>query len=192
MYTDNGFDFDEGLIKAKNGILTIKGNLNINANIQAPLNAEQLSQIIATDNITIKSGATVAVPYADANTVGSIEVIGVKGCKVRIKKVRDRSVILETPIQQKNNATITLTPAMIAEPVYITKVSSEDLTLAGTNALKLVRGVNDSVQLYSGEQVQVTNIDDLSKIKKGLTQINVGVKKASLLIPYTDDLNINS
>lgn len=192
LYTDNGFDFDEGLIKAKNGILTIKGNLNINANIQAPLNAEQLNQIIATDNITIKSGASVSVPYADANTVGSIEVIGVKGCKVRIKKVSDRSVILETPIQQKNNATISLTPAMIAEPVYITKVSSEDLTLAGTNELKLVRGVNDLVQLYSGEQVQVTNIDDLSKIKKGLTQINVGVKKASLLIPYTDDLNINS
>lgn len=189
LYTDNGFQFNEDLIKAKNGILTIKGNLTINANIQAPLNAEQLNQIIATDDITIKSGVVVQVPYADRNMVGSIEITGVKGCKIRVKKVSDRSIIHETQIQIKNNVIIQLTPAMIAESVYITKVGPDDLTLAGTSSLRLSRGVNDPIQLYSGEQVQITNIDDLKNIKKGLKQINNGIKKSQMLIPYTDDLS---
>ena len=101
-------------------------------------------------------------------------------------------MILETPVQKKNSVIIGITRDMIAEPIYITKVATDGLTQAGTSAIQLVKGVNDPVQLYSGEQVQITNIDDLSKIKKGLTQINGGVKKASMLIPYTDDLNMNS
>lgn len=192
LYTDEGFEFDENLITAKNGILTIKGSLDVRAAITAPRNADHLQQIIATETITISSDITVAVPYADKNSLGTLEVIGVKGHTVRVKKVSDRSVILETPIQKKNNAIITLNAAMLAEPIYITKVATDGLTQAGTSAIQLVKGVNDPVQLYSGEQVQITNIDDLSKIKKGLTQINGGVKKASMLIPYTDDLNMNS
>ena len=188
LYKDDGFEYPEDLITAKNGVLTIKGDITFRHNVPAPLQPDHLNQVIATQTITIGSGAVVSVPYADTNTVGSIEVIGVKGCKVRIKKVRDKSVILETAIQNKSNAIITLTPTMLAEPVYITKVSSDDLTLAGTNALTLVKGVNDPVQLYSGEQVQITNIDDLKKIKTNLKQINGGIKKSQMLIPYTEDL----
>lgn len=192
LYTDAGFAFNEDLITAKNGILTINGDATIRASITAPRNADHLQQIIATGTITVSPDITIAVPYADINSLGSIEVIGVKGHTVRIKKVSDRSVILETPVQKKNNVIIGITSAMIAEPIYITKVATDGLTQAGTSAIQLVKGVNDPVQLYSGEQVQITNIDDLSKIKKGLTQINGGVKKASMLIPYTDDLNMNS
>lgn len=192
LYTDEGFTFNEDLITAKNGILNIKGDATIRASITAPRNADHLQQIIATGTINVSSDVTIAVPYADINSLGSIEVIGVKGHTVRIKKVSDRSVILETPVQKKNNVIIGITSAMIAEPIYITKVATDGLTQAGTSAIQLVKGVNDPVQLYSGEQVQITNIDDLSKIKKGLTQINGGVKKASMLIPYTDDLNMNS
>lgn len=192
LYTDEGFTFNEDLITAKNGILNIKGDATIRASITAPRNADHLHQIIATGTITVSSDVTIAVPYADINSLGSIEIIGVKGHTVRIKKVSDRSVILETPVQKKNNVIIGITSAMIAEPIYITKVATDGLTQAGTSAIQLVKGVNDPVQLYSGEQVQITNIDDLSKIKKGLTQINGGVKKASMLIPYTDDLNMNS
>lgn len=192
LYTDEGFTFNEDLITAKNGILNIKGDAAIRASITAPRNADHLQQIIATGTINVASDVTIAVPYADINSLGSIEVIGVKGHTVRIKKVSDRSVILETPVQKKNNVIIGITSAMIAEPIYITKVATDGLTQAGTSAIQLVKGVNDPVQLYSGEQVQITNIDDLSKIKKGLTQINGGVKKASMLIPYTDDLNMNS
>ena len=192
LYTDEGFTFNEDLITAKNGILNIKGDATIRASITAPRNADHLQQIIATGTITVSSDVTIAVPYADINSLGSIEIIGVKGHTVRIKKVSDRSVILETPVQKKNNVIIGITSAMIAEPIYITKVATDGLTQAGTSAIQLVKGVNDPVQLYSGEQVQITNIDDLSKIKKGLTQINGGVKKASMLIPYTDDLNMNS
>ena len=188
LYTDDGFAYDENLITAKNGILNIKGDATVRASITAPRSADHLQQIIATGTINVSSDVTIAVPYADINSLGSIEVIGVKGHTVRIKKVSDRSVILETPIQKKNNAIIGITSAMIAEPIYITKVATDGLTQAGTSAIQLVKGVNDPVQLYSGEQVQITNIDDLSKIKKGLTQINGGVKKASMLIPYTDDL----
>lgn len=191
LYTDEGFTFNEDLITAKNGILNIKGDATIRASITAPRNADHLQQIIATGTINVSSDVTIAVPYADINSLGSIEVIGVKGHTVRIKKVSDRSVILETPVQKKNNVIIGITSAMIAEPIYITKVATDGLTQAGTSAIQLVKGVNDPVQLYSGEQVQITNIDDLSKIKKGLTQINGGVKKASMLIPYTDDLNMN-
>ena len=192
LYTDEGFTFNEDLITAKNGILNIKGDATIRASITAPRNADHLQQIIATGTITVSSDVTIAVPYADINSLGSIEIIGVKGHTVRIKKVSDRSVILETPVQKKNNVIIGITSAMIAEPIYITKVATDGLTQAGTSAIQLVKGVNDPVQLYSGKQVQITNIDDLSKIKKGLTQINGGVKKASMLIPYTDDLNMNS
>ena len=192
LYTDDGFTYDEDLITAKNGILNIKGDATIRASITAPRNADHLQQIIATGTITVSSDVTIAVPYADINSLGSIEIIGVKGHTVRIKKVSDRSVILETPVQKKNNVIIGITSAMIAEPIYITKVATDGLTQAGTSAIQLVKGVNDPVQLYSGEQVQIANIDDLSKIKKGLTQINGGVKKASMLIPYTDDLNMNS
>lgn len=192
LYTDEGFTFNEDLITAKNGILNIKGDATIRASITAPRNADHLQQIIATGTITVSSDVTIAVPYADINSLGSIEIIGVKGHTVRIKKVSDRSVILETPVQKKNNVIIGITSAMIAEPIYITKVATDGLTQAGTSAIQLVKGVNDPVQLYSGEQVQITNIDDLHKIKKGLTQINGGVKKASMLIPYTDDLNMNS
>lgn len=188
LYTDEGFTFNEDLITAKNGILTIKGDATIRAAITAPRNANDLQQIIATGTITVDPNVTIAVPYADINSLGSIEIIGIKGHTVRIKKVSDRSVILETPIQKKNSVIIGITSAMIAEPIYITKVATDGLTQAGTSAIQLVKGVNDPVQLYSGEQVQITNIDDLSKIKKGLTQINGGVKKASMLIPYTDDL----
>ena len=192
LYTDEGFAFNEDPITAKNGILNIKGDATIRASITAPRNADHLQQIIATGTITVSSDVTIAVPYADINSLGSIEIIGVKGHTVRIKKVSDRSVILETPVQKKNNVIIGITRDMIAEPIYITKVATDGLTQAGTSAIQLVKGVNDPVQLYSGEQVQITNIDDLSKIKKGLTQINGGVKKASMLIPYTDDLNMNS
>lgn len=192
LYTDEGFTFNEDLITAKNGILNIKGDATIRASITAPRNADHLQQIIATGTINVSSDVTIAVPYADINSLGSIEIIGVKGHTVRIKKVSDRSVILETPVQKKNNVIIGITRDMIAEPIYITKVATDGLTQAGTSAIQLVKGVNDPVQLYSGEQVQITNIDDLSKIKKGLTQINGGVKKASMLIPYTDDLNMNS
>lgn len=188
LYTDEGFEFDESLITAKNGILTIKGDATIRAAITAPRNANDLQQIIATGTITVDPNVTIAVPYVDINSLGSIEIIGIKGHTVRIKKVSDRSVILETPIQKKNSVIIGITSAMIAEPIYITKVATDGLTQAGTSAIQLVKGVNDPVQLYSGEQIQITNIDDLSKIKKGLTQINGGVKKASMLIPYTDDL----
>lgn len=190
LYTDDGFTYDENLITAKNGILNIKGDATVRASVTAPRSADHLQQIIATGTITISSDVTVAVPYADINSLGSIEVIGVKGHTVRIKKVSDRSVILETPIQKKNNAIISLTAAMLAEPIYITKVATDGLTQAGTSAIQLVKGVNDPVQLYSGEQVQITNIDDLAKIKTGLKQINGGVKKASMLIPHTDDLNL--
>ena len=192
LYTDEGFTYNEDLITAKNGILNIKGDATIRASITAPRNADHLQQIIATGTINVSSDVTIAVPYADINSLGSIEIIGVKGHTVRIKKVSDRSVILETPVQKKNNVIIGITRDMIAEPIYITKVATDGLTQAGTSAIQLVKGVNDPVQLYSGEQVQITNIDDLSKIKKGLTQINGGVKKASMLIPYTDDLNMNS
>lgn len=192
LYTDEGFTFNEDLITAKNGILNIKGDATIRASITAPRNADHLQQIIATGTITVSSDVTIAVPYADINSLGSIEIIGVKGHTVRIKKVSDRSVILETPVQKKNNVIIGITSAMIAEPIYITKVATDGLTQAGTSAIQLVKGVNDPVQLYSGEQVQITNIDDLAKIKTGLKQINSGVKKASMLIPYTDDLNMNS
>lgn len=192
LYTDEGFTFNEDLITAKNGILNIKGDATIRASITAPRNADHLQQIIATGTINVASDVTIAVPYADINSLGSIEIIGIKGHTVRIKKVSDRSVILETPVQKKNSVIIGITSAMIAEPIYITKVATDGLTQAGTSAIQLVKGVNDPVQLYSGEQVQITNIDDLHKIKKGLTQINGGVKKASMLIPYTDDLNMNS
>lgn len=192
LYTDEGFTFNEDLITAKNGILNIKGDATVRASITAPRNADHLQQIIATGTINVSSDVTIAVPYADINSLGSIEIIGVKGHTVRIKKVSDRSVILETPVQKKNNVIIGITRDMIAEPIYITKVATDGLTQAGTSAIQLVKGVNDPVQLYSGEQVQIANIDDLAKIKKGLTQINGGVKKASMLIPYTDDLNMNS
>lgn len=188
LYTDEGFEYPEDLITAKNSILTIKGNMSVKAAITAPRNADHLQQIIATDVISIDPDVTVAVPYADINSLGTIEVLGVKGHTVRIKKVSDRSVILETPIQKKNSAIISLTRAMLAEPIYITKVATDGLTQAGTSAIQLVKGVNDPVQLYSGEQVQITNIDDLAKIKTSLKQINSGVKKSQMLIPYTEDL----
>ena len=44
--------------------------------------------------------------------------------------------------------------------------------------------------MYAGEQVQVTNIDDLKEINKNLAKINGGIKKASMLIPYTDNLEV--
>lgn len=188
LYTDDGFTFDENLITAKNGILTIKGDATIRAQITAPRNTDHLQQIIATGIITVNTDVAVAVPYADANSLGSIEILGVKGHTVRIKKVSDRSVILETPVQKKNSVVIGINGAMIAEPIYITKVATDGLTQAGTSAIQLVKGVNNPVQLYSGEQVQITNIDDLKKIKTSLKQINGGVKKSQMLIPYTEDL----
>lgn len=188
LYTDDGFNYKEELIKAKNSTLTIKGNITFRANITAPLNDNHLNQIIVEGNATLNPNVTVAVPYSDANNVGSIEISGVKGCTVRIKKVGDRSVIYETPLQKKDKVVVNLLTSMITEPVYITKVGPDGLTRAGTGQMNLIRGVNEPVQMYAGEQVQVTNIDDLKTINKNLNKINGGIKKASMLIPYTDNL----
>lgn len=191
LYTDDGFNYKEELIKAKNSTLTIKGNITFRANITAPLNDNHLNQIIVEGNATLNPNVTVAVPYSDANNVGSIEISGVKGCTVRIKKAGDRSVIYETPLQKKDKVVVNLLTSMITEPVYITKVGPDGLTRAGTGQMNLIRGVNEPVQMYSGEQVQVTNIDDLRTINKNLNKINGGIKKASMLIPYTDNLENN-
>lgn len=188
LYTDDGFNYKEELIKAKNSTLTIKGNITFRANITAPLNDNHLNQIIVEGNATLNPNVTVAVPYSDANNVGSIEISGVKGCTVRIKKVGDRSVIYETPLQKKDKVVVNLLSSMITEPVYITKVGPDGFTRAGTGQMNLARGVNEPVQMYAGEQVQVTNIDDLKTINKNLNKINGGIKKASMLIPYTDNL----
>lgn len=188
LYTDDGFNYSEELIKAKNGILTIKGDVTFRANVTAPLKDDHLNQIIVEGNATLNPNVTVAVPYADANNVGSIEISGVKGCTVRIKKAGDRTVIYETPIQKKDKVIVNLLTSMITEPVYITKVGPDGFTRAGTGQMTLTRGVNEPIQMYAGEQVQVTNIDDLKTINKNLNKINGGVKKASMLIPYTDNL----
>lgn len=188
LYTDEGFNYKEELIKARNGILTIKGDITFRANVTAPLKDDHLNQIIVEGNATLNPNVTVAVPYSDANNVGSIEISGVKGCTIRIKKAGDRTVIYETPIQKKNSVVVNLLTSMITEPVYITKVGPDGFTRAGTGQMNLTRGVNEPVQMYAGEQVQVTNIDDLKTINKNLNKINGGVKKASMLIPYTDNL----
>ena len=188
LYTDDGFNYKEELIKARNGILTIKGDITFRANVTAPLNDTHLNQIIVEGNATVNPSVTIAVPYADANNVGSIEISGVKGCTVRIKKAGDRTVIYETPIQKKDKVVVNLLTSMITEPVYITKVGPDGFTRAGTGQMTLTRGVNEPIQMYAGEQVQVTNIDDLKTINKNLNKINGGVKKASMLIPYTDNL----
>ena len=188
LYTDDGFNYKEELIKARNGILTIKGDITFRANVTAPLNDTHLNQIIVEGNATVNPSVTIAVPYADVNNVGSIEISGVKGCTVRIKKAGDRTVIYETPIQKKDKVVVNLLTSMIAEPVYITKVGPDGFTRAGTGQMTLTRGVNEPIQMYAGEQVQVTNIDDLKTINKNLNKINGGVKKASMLIPYTDNL----
>ena len=188
LYTDDGFNYKEELIKARNGILTIKGDITFRANVTAPLNDTHLNQIIVEGNATVNPSVTIAVPYADANNVGSIEISGVKGCTVRIKKAGDRTVIYETPIQKKDKVIVNLLTSMITEPVYITKVGPDGFTRAGTGQMALTRGVNEPIQMYAGEQVQVTNIDDLKTINKNLNKINGGVKKASMLIPYTDNL----
>lgn len=188
LYTDDGFNYSEELIKAKNGALTVKGDITFGANITAPLNDTHLNQIIVEGNATLNPNVTVAVPYSDANNVGSIEIQGVKGCTIRIKKAGDRSVIYETPLQKKDKVVVNLLTSMITEPVYITKVGPDGFTRAGTGQMNLTRGVNEPVQMYAGEQVQVTNIDDLKVINKNLNKINGGVKKASMLIPYTDNL----
>lgn len=188
LYTDDGFNYKEELIKARNGILTIKGDITFRANVTAPLKDDHLNQIIVEDNATLNPSVTVAVPYADANNVGSIEISGVKGCTVRIKKAGDRTVIYETPLQKKDKVVVNLLTSMITEPVYITKVGPDGFTRAGTGQMTLTRGVNEPIQMYAGEQVQVTNIDDLKTINKNLNKINGGVKKASMLIPYTDNL----
>ena len=188
LYTDDGFTYSEDLIKARNGILTIKGDITFRANITAPLKDDHLNQIIVEGNATLNPNVTVAVPYADANNVGSIEISGVKGCTVRIKKAGDRTVIYETPLQKKDKVVVNLLTSMITEPVYITKVGPDGFTRAGTGQMTLTRGVNEPIQMYAGEQVQVTNIDDLKTINKNLNKINGGVKKASMLIPYTDNL----
>lgn len=188
LYTDEGFNYKEELIKARNGILTIKGDITFRANITAPLKEDHLNQIIVEGNATVNPNITIAVPYADANNVGSIEISGVKGCTVRIKKAGDRSVIYETPLQKKDKVVVNLLTSMITEPVYITKVGPDGFTRAGTGQMTLTRGVNEPIQMYAGEQVQVTNIDDLKTINKNLNKINGGVKKASMLIPYTDNL----
>lgn len=188
LYTDDGFNYKEELIKARNGILTIKGDITFRANVTAPLNDTHLNQIIVEGNATVNPSVTIAVPYADANNVGSIEISGVKGCTVRIKKAGDRSVIYETPLQKKDKVVVNLLTSMITEPVYITKVGPDGFTRAGTGQMTLTRGVNEPIQMYAGEQVQVTNIDDLKTINKNLNKINGGVKKASMLIPYTDNL----
>lgn len=188
LYTDDGFNYKEELIKARNGILTIKGDITFRANVTAPLNDTHLNQIIVEGNATVNPSVTIAVPYADANNVGSIEISGVKGCTVRIKKAGDRSVIYETPIQKKDKVVVNLLTSMITEPVYITKVGPDGFTRAGTGQMTLTRGVNEPIQMYAGEQVQVTNIDDLKTINNNLNKINGGVKKASMLIPYTDNL----
>ena len=188
LYTDDGFNYKEELIKAKNGTLTVKGDVTFGANITAPLKKDHLNQIIVEGNATLNPNVTIAVPYSDANNVGSIEIQGVKGCTVRIKKAGDRSVIYETPLQKKDKVVVNLLTSMITEPVYITKVGPDGFTRAGTGQMNLTRGVNEPVQMYAGEQVQVTNIDDLKTINKNLNKINGGVKKASMLIPYTDNL----
>lgn len=188
LYTDDGFNYKEDLIKARNGILTIKGDITFRANVTAPLKDDHLNQIIVEGNATLNPNVTVAVPYSDANNVGSIEISGVKGCTVRIKKAGDRSVIYETPLQKKDKVVVNLLTSMITEPVYITKVGPDGFTRAGTGQMTLTRGVNEPIQMYAGEQVQVTNIDDLKTINKNLNKINGGVKKASMLIPYTDNL----
>lgn len=188
LYTDDGFNYKEELIKARNGILTIKGDITFRANVTAPLNDTHLNQIIVEGNATVNPSVTIAVPYADANNVGSIEISGVKGCTVRIKKAGDRTVIYETPLQKKDKVVVNLLTSMITEPVYITKVGPDGFTRAGTGQMNLTRGVNEPIQMYAGEQVQVTNIDDLKTINKNLNKINGGVKKASMLIPYTDNL----
>lgn len=188
LYTDDGFNYKEELIKAKNGALTVKGDITFRDNITAPLKDDHLNQIIVEGNATLNPNVTVAVPYSDANNVGSIEIRGVKGCTVRIKKAGDRSVIYETPLQKKDKVIVNLLTSMITEPVYITKVGPDGFTRAGTGQMNLTRGVNEPVQMYAGEQVQVTNIDDLKVINKNLNKINGGVKKASMLIPYTDNL----
>lgn len=188
LYTDDGFNYKEELIKARNGILTIKGDITFRANVTAPLNDTHLNQIIVEGNATVNPSVTITVPYADANNVGSIEISGVKGCTVRIKKAGDRTVIYETPLQKKDKVVVNLLTSMITEPVYITKVGPDGFTRAGTGQMTLTRGVNEPIQMYAGEQVQVTNIDDLKTINKNLNKINGGVKKASMLIPYTDNL----
>lgn len=188
LYTDDGFTYGEDLIKARNGILTIKGDITFRANVTAPLKDDHLNQIIVEGNATVNPNVTIAVPYSDANNVGSIEISGVKGCTVRIKKAGDRTVIYETPLQKKDKVVVNLLTSMITEPVYITKVGPDGFTRAGTGQMTLTRGVNEPIQMYAGEQVQVTNIDDLKTINKNLNKINGGVKKASMLIPYTDNL----
>ena len=188
LFTDDGFNYKEELIKAKNGALTVKGDITFGANITAPLNDTHLNQIIVEGNATVNPNVTIAVPYSDANNVGSIEIQGVKGCTVRIKKAGDRTVIYETPLQKKDKVVVNLLTSMITEPVYITKVGPDGFTRAGTGQMTLTRGVNEPIQMYAGEQVQVTNIDDLKTINKNLNKINGGVKKASMLIPYTDNL----
>lgn len=188
LYTDDGFNYKEELIKARNGILAIKGDITFRANVTAPLKEDHLNQIIVEGNATLNPNVTVAVPYSDANNVGSIEISGVKGCTIRIKKAGDRTVIYETPLQKKDKVVVNLLTSMITEPVYITKVGPDGFTRAGTGQMTLTRGVNEPVQMYAGEQVQVTNIDDLKTINKNLNKINGGVKKASMLIPYTDNL----
>ena len=188
LYTDDGFNYSEELIKAKNGALTVKGDITFGANITAPLKDDHLNQIIVEGNATVNPNVTVAVPYSDANNVGSIEIQGVKGCTIRIKKAGDRTVIYETPLQKKDKVVVNLLTSMITEPVYITKVGPDGFTRAGTGQMTLTRGVNEPIQMYAGEQVQVTNIDDLKTINKNLNKINGGVKKASMLIPYTDNL----
>ena len=188
LYTDDGFNYSEEFIKAKNGALTVKGDITFGANITAPLKDDHLNQIIVEGNATLNPNVTVAVPYSDANNVGSIEIQGVKGCTIRIKKAGDRTVIYETPLQKKDKVVVNLLTSMITEPVYITKVGPDGFTRAGTGQMTLTRGVNEPIQMYAGEQVQVTNIDDLKTINKNLNKINGGVKKASMLIPYTDNL----
>ena len=67
LYTDDGFNYKEELIKAKNGALTVKGDVTFGANITAPLNDAHLNQIIVEGNATLNPNITIAVPYSDAN-----------------------------------------------------------------------------------------------------------------------------
>jgi hypothetical protein len=133
--------------------------------------------LLASDQFpTVRNGAGASTSLV---VVSFVEVVGVgAGDTVEMRR-EDTHAVLET---RTGPGTIDVA-AHIGLDVYFARiVSGQTIATTFIEPITLVFGDNGEVPLYVGSEVKVA---DLPTVEAGLTVINQGVQRASLLIPHT-------
>lgn len=164
-------------INTTTNVITIKST-----NLVAGAKFKTLSSLAT---ITAINGATISVPFTDANNAGSISVTGLAPTDTaQMRRASDNSLIAT----RTGPGAFAVAPANVGVSVYFVRLVGTNMVMSTiTTPVTLTAGVNPEVPLFTGAQVQVANVENVAT-KADLAVVNNGVKKASLLIPHTTDL----